>query len=288
MKNNLTKNNLFKFCLGIPTIEEYKFLIRSSFFKEMENFSNNFVYKYKNLLYQYGYLDSLHHWSRQYEYCFVYYFLLSYIKQLKKLDSIKVLDAGSGFTFFPFYLIENMPYLEINCVDIDSNLKSIFTLINKNLNTNIIFNCKNIEKTDYLDNYFDVIYCISVIEHTKNPENILLELKRILKPGGLLLLTFDISLDNKSDLKIDIANKIINQLNDHFYIFSNYKKRPISNFYDEKLLNTSYFLKYDKKLLPWKLNLRYILSIFKNLILLKKPKPLFKNLTVYCASVIKP
>lgn len=37
--------------------------------------------------------------------------------------------------------------------------------------------------------HFDVVYCGEVIEHVFDPEHLLLEIRRVLKPGGLCLLT---------------------------------------------------------------------------------------------------
>lgn len=282
------ENNLFKFSEGILTIEEYKFLIQSSFFKDIENFSNNFMKKYKKILYRYGYGDLLHHWSRQYEYCFVYYFLIKYLRRLNINNNkdIKILNTGNGITFLPFYLKKNYPFLQTYCRDIGEKPSYIFSLINDNLKTNIVFNFEDIKKTNYLDNYFGIIFCIAVVEHSNHPEVVLHKLRRILKPGGLLL-TFGIYLDNKSDLKIDISKNIINRLNIYFNGFYNYEKRGISNFYDNSLLTTSYFYQNNKNFYHGNLvyNIFYLCS--KTLYFLKKSKPLFKHLTVYYTAVTK-
>lgn len=45
----------------------------------------------------------------------------------------------------------------------------------------------NKDKLPYTDNYFDIIYTKSLMEHLENPEYFLYELKRILKPGGKIL-----------------------------------------------------------------------------------------------------
>ncbi|MBI2274139.1 MAG: class I SAM-dependent methyltransferase [Bacteroidetes bacterium] len=39
----------------------------------------------------------------------------------------------------------------------------------------------------YPDNFFDIIYNKSVLEHIRNPDKFLLEAKRVLKPGGKIL-----------------------------------------------------------------------------------------------------
>lgn len=43
------------------------------------------------------------------------------------------------------------------------------------------------EKTIFEDNYFDMIYSVSVLEHIQNLDKAFLEMKRILKPGGLIV-----------------------------------------------------------------------------------------------------
>ncbi|MEK7066667.1 MAG: class I SAM-dependent methyltransferase, partial [Patescibacteria group bacterium] len=44
-------------------------------------------------------------------------------------------------------------------------------------------------KTKYPDGYFDLIICSEVLEHVFSPENIISELHRVLKIGGILILT---------------------------------------------------------------------------------------------------
>ncbi len=46
------------------------------------------------------------------------------------------------------------------------------------------------KKYPFKDNTFDFIFCCSLIEHVKNPEKMLNEVKRVLKPSGYLYLSF--------------------------------------------------------------------------------------------------
>lgn len=46
----------------------------------------------------------------------------------------------------------------------------------------------NNEKLPFEDNYFDVVFSKSVIEHIDNTEHYMQEMQRVLKPGGLLIL----------------------------------------------------------------------------------------------------
>lgn len=45
----------------------------------------------------------------------------------------------------------------------------------------------NAEEIPYEDNYFDLVYSWGVIHHSENPQKILDEIRRILKPGGVFV-----------------------------------------------------------------------------------------------------
>ncbi len=44
-------------------------------------------------------------------------------------------------------------------------------------------------KTEFESNYFDVVLCLSLLEHVKNPYKALNEINRILKPSGKIYIT---------------------------------------------------------------------------------------------------
>jgi len=66
----------------------------------------------------------------------------------------------------------------ISTLDIDSNSGATF----------IADICKNNSEI-IPDNYFDIIVCTEVLEHTLNPFLAIKEMKRMLKSGGLLLIS---------------------------------------------------------------------------------------------------
>lgn len=49
--------------------------------------------------------------------------------------------------------------------------------------------CCDAKTTPFADNYFDIIFCLDVLEHFENFEPYLVEIKRILKPGGQLIVS---------------------------------------------------------------------------------------------------
>jgi 2-polyprenyl-3-methyl-5-hydroxy-6-metoxy-1,4-benzoquinol methylase len=69
----------------------------------------------------------------------------------------------------------------------------------------------DVTQTPYADNFFDFIYSLEVIEHIEQPEKMLLEIKRILKPGGYAL--------------VQTPNYPTKRLYDFFLLASRSKKR---------------------------------------------------------------
>jgi SAM-dependent methyltransferase len=53
------------------------------------------------------------------------------------------------------------------------------------------------EETGLEDDSFDVVMILSVLEHTADPERVLAEIARVLRPGGRLALTTDLFDDNQ-------------------------------------------------------------------------------------------
>ena len=152
-------------------------------------------------------------WSRPYEY--------EWCKNFINKNDI-VLDAASGITHpLRFYLADNCR--EVFACDLNKDITTDISklqlpkdiLVSKY--TKIRTTCCSITKTPYRDNMFDTIFCISTLEHMeeylikiirhlrlnryfreiikRNKYKLilkaLLEFQRILKPKGLLILTFD-------------------------------------------------------------------------------------------------
>mgnify|MGYP003681897678 CR=1 FL=1 len=268
---------------GIPLIVDYTNLTKTSLFLEMESFSNNFLKTHAKALKKYRWVaDPFHQWSRQWEYPFAYSYIRQFITSTSKFipidDEIRILDAGSGCTFFPYYLSYKHPNCRVYCCDHDSSLAPIFMKINQKRNANVEFNTCNLANLRYEDNFFDILYCISVLEHTHDHVDIIKQFNRVLKhPTGLLIITFDISLDNKAgiDLAQDTLNKINNEFKGtHLTIFE-----LLKDIQKHDIVTTEFARKFDKKLLPWKLTWK---SFLGQLLKLKRPKRQFHTLTIFC------
>ncbi|MBN2457248.1 MAG: class I SAM-dependent methyltransferase [Sedimentisphaerales bacterium] len=270
---------------GLVRISDYKALLQSELFSRMEKFSNNFITQNSEILTAYSrkwVLDPLHQWSRQWEYCFVFSHIQKYATTHQG-EPIKILDAGSGITFFPYFLRENIQESVLTCCDVDTSLQKIFGDINTRTKSAVRFLHKDIRNTGLESNSLAVIYSISVLEHTANYDEIVKEFARLLRDDGILIVTFDISLDGYSDIPVSQVKKIIASLQNHL---SPIDEDSILRLLDGKelfgpdIITTSFVSNWNKSLLPWKYPLlSSLLASFK-----KQRFPHFgiKKLTFTC------
>ncbi len=96
-----------------------------------------------------------------------------------------VLDAACGAGYGSYMLSETAKQV----FGIDISQESIDYAREKYSNTNITFEVMNIEKLKYPDNFFDIVVSFETIEHISSQETFLKEIKRVLKPGGKLILS---------------------------------------------------------------------------------------------------
>lgn len=270
---------------GIPETQDYLSLLATSEFIEMRNFSRQFLLDNKEDLGRYSrqwVKDPLSQWSRQWEYPFVF----NKIKTLcTKNDAIRILDAGSGVTFFPYYIKSHFPLTEISCVDNDQNLERVYKQINIHNKQKIDFFGSDIKELPYESDWFNAVYCISVLEHVTDHAKIVEEFHRIIKPGGSLVVTFDLSLDGTRDITIE-KGKVLLEL------FAQKFESAIDAKYDlnyqvdsPDVFTTLSANKISPSLLPWRFPsfLYQIKSFMSGRGFIHWPP----SLTIFCASFTK-
>ena len=148
--------------------------------------------------------DPLHNWSRVWEYPYVYYHLGAHFKTLPQNIRPTVVDVGSGVTFFLFSLAK-LGY-RIVCADIDRICERDLVLASACVPHSpgtVEFRLIENSSLPFRDSECDAVYCISVLEHIPDFERTIAEIARILKPGGLCLLTCDINLKPDDGLQLD-------------------------------------------------------------------------------------
>lgn len=197
---------------GIPLRSEYAAVLESGDFEDMRAFSEAFVERNRTALGSYiarwGAENPLRSWSRQWEYPYVFGQVAEMVRTRPRA---RILDAGSGATFMPFHLASRFEGTTISCCDTDSSLEEVFASLNRNMDHDIEFTTADIRALPYDDGSFDIVYCVSVLEHTDGYEDILREFARV-SNGGRVAITFDISLDGTRDMRMEDLHEMLKAL----------------------------------------------------------------------------
>jgi ubiquinone/menaquinone biosynthesis C-methylase UbiE len=108
-------------------------------------------------------------------------FQLGNLKKYVDPKEKKILDVGTGSG----HLLEIASEMGFDCQGIDISGEAVRTSSKK-------FPGKiaqgNLVSANYQSGFFDVVSMVDVLEHIANPHEIISEARRILKPGGLLLI----------------------------------------------------------------------------------------------------
>jgi 2-polyprenyl-3-methyl-5-hydroxy-6-metoxy-1,4-benzoquinol methylase len=135
------------------------------------------------------------------------------LANLKLKKGMSILDVGCGKSPIQFLLAD----LGCNVYAIDPNENVEWHGINRKLaklfNCNIEYRKEGGESISYHNNTFDRVCCISVIEHCNISiqRKILAEMIRVLKPGGLCVITVDYAIPRSKDahnFDVDVADLI--------------------------------------------------------------------------------
>lgn len=142
--------------------------------------------------------DALHHWGRIWEYPYVYYHIREQLKPLYPNLMSKIVDLGSGVTFFP-YSVAKLG-CQVHCLDIDpicaTDIEKASSVV-EHQPGKVDFRLISNGCFPLSDEEVDVLYCISVLEHVTDFNStieVIEEVFRVLKPNGLFILTIDIDL----------------------------------------------------------------------------------------------
>jgi SAM-dependent methyltransferase len=200
---------------GIPSVDDFKRASELPNYAAMSEYSAQFLERHlrhlRNRENPAG-LNSFYLWSRRWEYPYVGDRILTHFNGRPG----KILDAGSGLYFFPFFLCKQNPNLSILCVDQTARWQSAYSDIVPREGAKVEFRPGDIRKLNVPDHSLDGIYSISVLEHTERYEEIIAEFHRVLKPGAPLWLTIDISLDGCSDIPVPQSKDLVRALTKHF------------------------------------------------------------------------
>ncbi len=137
---------------------------------------------------------------------------------LGQLDQGKVLDLGAGAGVFSILLSRlGFDVTATNNVDENSSVK-------ENWHTHFVkfdvqffpFNM-NYEPLPFSDNIFDAVLFLHVIEHLDKPYFALSEIRRILRPGGKLILTTPNQANLLNRVKLLFGKSIYHPIQEYFH-----------------------------------------------------------------------
>ena len=140
------------------------------------------------------------------------------IKQFRKSSSLRpdkvVLEIGCGNGTGAALIKKYFSPKEIYAIDIDQRM---IDLANKNHSAPFIhFETGDVSQLRFETNQFDAVFDFGVIHHISNWKDCLRELKRVLKPGGELIIE-DLSIETFSGLFGWIIRKIFKHPYEQMY-----------------------------------------------------------------------
>ena len=122
----------------------YEQYIDSQLFDEMDKYSKKFTNKKNSFIYNISWIqNSFLHFSRKAEYQFVF----------NEIDNNKkILDAGCGITFFPFFLKEKISNIDLDLLDFSKSTQKFYK--KKEFN----FISSDLNNLDINNEYYDIVY----------------------------------------------------------------------------------------------------------------------------------
>lgn len=192
---------------GVPTFADLDQVTTGETFRRMEADNQHFLTTYESALSYYRrrwVSDPLHTWSRRWEYPYVH----EAVREAMAGPGV-LLDAGAGATFFPFHVAHATPGTTVHAVDSDRRMGQVYDAVG---DPSVVFTSTDITQLDYPTAFFDGAYSVSVLEHIPDRSRVASEMARVVKPGGPLVLTIDISIDGREDINVPDAEHLIQEL----------------------------------------------------------------------------
>lgn len=161
----------------------------------------------------------------------------------------KVLDVATGNGYGAYELITRGKALKV--IGLDQSQEAVSFASRKYRHLNLFFQKGLAEKMDFEDDFFDLVVSMETIEHVQNYQSFLKEVKRVLRPNGL----FIVSTPNKNaTLRGALINKPLNPY--HFKEFTKKKLRKTLQqhfscleWFGQKIIDKKNFFYFMKKIL---------------------------------------
>lgn len=129
----------------------------------------------------------------------------------------QVLDLGTGTARIPIRLIKNCPQWHIKAVDLAPSMLAVGekNVRDAGLQSQIELCLADSKKLPWDDQSFDVIMSNSLIHHLPDPLPCFQEIRRLLKPGGVVVLRDLFRPDSEAAIDEIVQNVETNELDAH-------------------------------------------------------------------------
>jgi len=104
------------------------------------------------------------------------------IKLLSPQENEKIFEVGCGAG----HILQKVDVGQLSGIDLSPKMLS---LARRRLGDNVELKKCNAESIDYSNSLFDKAICSEVLEHTLHPSRVIEEIARVLKPGGMVILS---------------------------------------------------------------------------------------------------
>lgn len=266
---------------GVITRDAARAVTSDPRWKQMRDYAAQWAQRHEDVLREAGSGTlwrgvPLDQWSRRFEYPFCF-------GGLQGLPpGARILDAGSGFTFFPYLLADDLG-ARVTCADV-ADLGDLFEA-SPYRDRSVEFASGDLGKLPFGDATFDAVVCVSVLEHMDKPDVVVAEFRRVLKPGGRLVLTMDVSLDGHAQISVPGATALADELAASFEPVA---APPLTTqaLTADGALTTRTLPQSERRLLPWSQPRLY--GAYARLRVRQLPVPRTLDLAVYCATYRRP
>uniref|UniRef100_A0A7S4GHZ8 Methyltransferase type 11 domain-containing protein n=1 Tax=Eutreptiella gymnastica TaxID=73025 RepID=A0A7S4GHZ8_9EUGL len=137
---------------------------------------------------------SLLYWSREYEYVFHFSAIHRFLP-----DNGTVFDLGCGVNFFMWALARSVPSVRLHGLDNNPAFQAVLEDVAQMEGAAFTFKLADLERPlPAPSSSADVVYCVSVLEHMSEPMPLVREVDRVLRPGGVFVVTFDVLTSKKA------------------------------------------------------------------------------------------
>jgi SAM-dependent methyltransferase len=273
---------------GIPGIDEYQSLDGEPDFRRLYDYSRSFQAATKasdaySRIYGVKWVDDpFLQWSRRWEYVYVLQRLEDGWKDAPKAPLIA--DAGSGFTFFPFYLQELRPDARILCIDSDPTAGRAIAETRALIGHGPEFAREDLERLGQASESLDAVFSISVIEHTNRPGQVIEEIHRVLIPGGMFVCTFDVSFETGSPMRVEQVASLVRRLHEMFDAADEEQTKIAESAAQSDRVTTEWISGECRDRLPWRYpRLVWLYDALRG----RFRSDLYRPMTFYCGTFYK-